>query len=85
MMCLWHTRGVERLYLGEEHRVVHPYAVYSLLVGVEEANILAQDVECDRGIPSIGVLVIPARSIQSSRKPVHCTAMSTPVFVANRQ
>lgn len=52
--------GGGRQHLCKEHGVVHPHAVYSLLVGVEEANILTQDVESAGSVPSVSVLVIPA-------------------------
>ena len=47
-------------HLGEEGRVVHEDAVDALLVGVEEADVLAKHVDDARRVPRIRVLVIPA-------------------------
>ena len=43
-------------HLGQEGGVVHPHPLHALLGGVEEANVLAVDVEGDAGVPGVIVL-----------------------------
>ena len=70
-MSLCGTCELAGPHLGEEHRVVYPHTVYALLVGVEEADFLAQDVERAGRIPSVGILVVPARARRHETRAVH--------------
>ena len=48
-------------HLRKEHGMINEDAVNAFLLRVEEANIFAKDIDDNRCVPCVGVLIVPAR------------------------